>query len=116
MREESLNGLRFFAENCSRFDNSPIRSVATEVSVLSIIGPPSSFMKSSFVVNHVRTDEEKIWASDASGYATCAYSVKGEHLYFRVILNESERRLSSGHRELLAVTRTLEHYERTCHE
>jgi len=113
MREESLDRLRFFVEHCSQFDNTTIRSVVTEISVLSIIGPPSSFMKSRFVANHVRTDEEKIWASDASGYATCAYSIKGEHLYFRGMLAESEMRLSSGNRELLAVTRTLEHYERT---
>ena len=54
-------------------------------------------------MQHVRTNEEKIWASDASGYATCAYSTKGDHLYFRGNLNEDERMLSSGHRELLAV-------------
>jgi len=113
MSKEALEGLRFFAENCSKFDNSPIRSAATEISVLSIIGPPDSFMKTSFVANHIRTVEEKIWASDASGYATCAYSIKGEHLYFRGMLNNAERELSSGHRELIAVTRTLEHYERT---
>jgi hypothetical protein len=95
------------------FDNSPIRSAATKISVLSIIGPPSSFMKQSFIANHARAREEKIWASDASGFATCAYSIKGEHLYFRGVLSESERELSSGHRELLAVTRTLEYYERT---
>ncbi len=70
-------------------------------------------MKTSFVANHTRTTEEKIWASDASGYATCAYSIKGEHLYFRGMLSSDERKLSSGHRELIAVTRTLEHYERT---
>ena len=93
MSRESLDGLKFFAENCDDFDNTPIRSSATEISVLSIIGPPSAFMKSSFVANHVRTDEEKIWASDASGYATCAYSIKGDHLYYRGILNESERSL-----------------------
>jgi len=29
------------------------------------------------------------------------------------MLSEEERKLSSGHRELLAVTRTLEHYERS---
>jgi hypothetical protein len=109
---ESLDGLKFFAENCEDFDNAPIRSSATEISVLSIIGPPSAFMKSSFVANHVRTDEENIWVSDASGYATCAYSIKGDHLYYHGMLSESERKLSSGHRELLAVTRTLEHYER----
>jgi hypothetical protein len=112
MNKEALDGLKFFAENCSDFDNSPIRSTATNISVLSIIGPPSSFMKTSFVANHMRTKEENIWASDASGYATCAYSVKGEHLYFHGTLNEDEKCLSSGHRELLAVSRTLEHYER----
>ena len=67
MSKEAQDGLQFFVDNCSEFDNSPIRSAATEISVLSIIGPSSSFMKSSFVANHVRTNEEKIWASDASG-------------------------------------------------
>jgi hypothetical protein len=113
MSEEATNGMKFFLENCHKFDNSPIRSTATEISVVSIIGPPSSFMKQSFVANHTRTKEEKIWASDASGFATCAYSIKGEHLYYRGVLNESERELSSGHRELLAVTKTLKYYERT---
>ena len=113
MNKETLDGLSFYLNNCSRFDNTPIRSSATEISILSIIGPPDSFMKTSFVANHTRTDEEKIWASDASGFATCAYSIKGEHLYFRGMLDENEKKLSSGHRELIAVTRTLEHYERT---
>lgn len=113
MSKEAQDGLQFFVDNCSEFDNSPIRSAATEISVLSIIGLPSSFMKSSFVANQVRTNEEKIWASDASGYATCAYSIKGDHLYFRGILNEDERMLSSGHRELLAVAKTMEYYEQT---
>ena len=113
MSEESLNGLKFFAENCTEFDNTPIRPAATEISVLSIVGPPSSFMKSSFVANHVRTESEKVWASDASGYATCAYSIKGDHLYIRGMLDAEERGLSSGHRELLAVTKTLQYYERS---
>ncbi|KAI9553720.1 hypothetical protein GHT06_021652 [Daphnia sinensis] len=112
MSTESLNGLNFFVENSSDFDNSLIRSAATETSVLSIIGPPSSFTKSSFVSNHARTQEEKILASDASGFAICAYSIKGEKLYYRGLLNEDERKLSSGHRELLAVRKTLEYYQR----
>ena len=114
LNAESLNGLRFFIDNFSDFDNSTIRSAATEISVLSIIGPPSSFIKSSFATNHVRTMDERIWASDASGFATCAYSVKGPQLYFRGLLTEEERALSSGHRELLAVTRTLEYYQQSC--
>ncbi len=94
MSEESINGMTFFVENCHMFDNSPVRSAATEISVLSIIGPPSSFMKQSFVANHARTREEKIWAIDASCFATCAYSIKGEYLFFRGVLSESERDLS----------------------
>lgn len=113
MDKESIDRLTFFAENCSSFDNAPIRSAATKISVLSIIGPQDDFIKRGIVANHTRTDNEKIWASDASGYATCAYSIKGYHLYFRGTLTEEERRLSSGHRELLAVTKTLEYYECT---
>jgi hypothetical protein len=110
---ESLNGLKFFVETFSDFDNSPIRSVATDISVLSIIGPPSSFITSSFVTNHLRATDERIWASDASGFATCAYSVKGPQFYFRGLLKEEEKALSSGHRELIAVTRTLEYYRQS---
>ena len=40
MSRESQDGLKFFAENCDDLDNTPIRSSATEISVLSIIGPP----------------------------------------------------------------------------
>ena len=94
--QESINGIKIFVENCHIFDNSPIRSATTEISVLSIIGPPSSFMKQSFVANNARTREEKIWARDTSGFATCAYSIKDEHLYFRGMLSESER----GHRDI----------------
>ncbi|KAI9553647.1 hypothetical protein GHT06_021572 [Daphnia sinensis] len=64
MDKESIDGLTFFAENCPSFENAPIRSAATEISVLSIIGPSDDFIKRVFVANHTRTDNEKIWASD----------------------------------------------------
>ncbi len=47
MSQEAHDGLKFFVDNCPKFENSFIRSAATEIYVLSIIGPPSSFMKSS---------------------------------------------------------------------
>ena len=65
------------------------------------------------MANHLRTTDEKIWASDASAFATCAYSIKGPELYFRGLLEENERGLSSGHRELIAVIRTLEYYKKS---
>jgi hypothetical protein len=113
MNKETILGLEFFLENMDQFDNSPIRTAATEVSVLSIVGPPGNFIKTGFVANHVTTDEDQIWASDASGFATCAYSV---NLYFRGLLNASEQKLSSGHREYLAIRQSLEYYASTWEE
>ena len=108
---ETVEGLKFFVENMERFDNTPIRSAARALSVVSIIGPPNDFLKTSFVANHVRTSGEQIWASDASGFATCAYSIKADReVYHRGNFTEEEKSLSSGHRELLAVKNTLERY------
>jgi hypothetical protein len=110
LNSETIEGLKFFVSNIDKFDNSPIRTAATSISVLSIIGAPSEFIKTGFVSNHIRRADEKIWASDASGFATCAYSVTNPELYFRGKLNEQEKQFSSGLRELLAVRQTLEYY------
>jgi hypothetical protein len=111
MNHDTKNSLRFFVENVDRFDDTPIRSAAREISVLSIIGPPSNFLKTSYVTNHLRTNCEEIWASDSSGFATCAYSIKADKdVYYRGTFSDEEKGFSSGHRELLAVKKTLENY------
>ena len=112
LNEDSLAALEFFSENFRQFDNSPFRTENNSVSVLSIIGQPSEFIKSSFISNYTKFDNEEIWASDASGFATCAYAVKGQEMYFRGKLTDQEQKLSSGHRELLAVRHTLENFQR----
>ena len=110
---EARAGMTFFSENMSIFDNTVIRTHSNEISVLSIIGPPNQFIKNSFVSNHLRTENEEIWASDASGFATCAYSIKAKkNLYYRGKLSPEEQLFSSGHRELLAVSQTLQNYSR----
>lgn len=114
LNEETLSGLKFFVENIDEFDNTPIRTAATELSVISIIGKPDEFIKTSFVANHVQFEGEKtIWASDSSSFATCAYSITGEKLYYRSQLTAEQKAVSSGHRELLAVRQTLEFYTRS---
>ena len=114
LNEETLSGLSFFVENLDKFDNTPIRTAATELSVISIIGQPDEFIKTSFVANHVQFEGEKtIWASDSSSFATCAYSITGEEMYYRSKLSADQRLVSSGHRELLAVRQTLEFYTRS---
>ena len=87
MNKKTLDGLVFYFDSCSRFDNTPIRSSATEMSV-SVIKPPESFTGTDFVANHTR--EGRIWANDASGLATCAYSIKGENLCFRGMLTRTD--------------------------
>ena len=114
LSQETLAGLKFFTKTIDLFDNTPIRTASTEVSVISIIGEPDEFIKTSFVANHVRLEGEKtIWASDSSGFATCAYSIAGEQMYYRGKLTTEQRGVSSGHRELLAVRQTLEFYTRS---
>ena len=111
MSEEAKAGLLFFVDNMARFDNTVIRTCCTEISVLSIIGPPSKFLKTGFVANHAETNNKEIWASDASGFATCAYSINAKKkLYYRGKLSAEQQKLSSGHRELLAVSHTLQNY------
>ena len=113
LNTEARAGLKFFAEKMSIFDNTVIRTQSNEISVLSIIGPPGNFIKNSFVSNHLRTKNEEIWASDSSGFATCAYSIKAkQNLYYRGKLTTEEQSFSSGHRELLAVSQTLQNYSR----
>ena len=113
LNPEARAGLKFFAEKMSIFDNTVIRTQSNEISVLSIIGPPGNFIKNSFVSNHLRTRNEEIWASDSSGFATCAYSIKAkQNLYYRGKLTPEEQSFSSGHRELLAVSQTLQNYSR----
>jgi hypothetical protein len=102
--------LEFFLNNLDMFDNTPIRSVARQISVLSIIGQPSSFMKHQFLPMHKVFGNPQIWAGDASAFAVCAYKVgEDEEFYFREKLTKEEKKLSSGHRELLTVKKTLEH-------
>ena len=111
--DESKAGLIFFADNWSKFDNTVIRTSRNEISVLSIIGPPKQFVTNTFVSNHLRKNNEEIWASNASGFATCAYSIKAKNnLYYRGKLSKEEQLLSSGHRELLAVSQTLQNYSK----
>ena len=79
------------------------------MSVLSIIGPPSEFIKTQFIAKHTTEAEVKIWCGDASQDAVCAYSVMGKlDFFFKKRLTAEETQKSSGHRELLTVKYTLE--------
>lgn len=109
LNKESVAGLKFLIEQIDSFNRCPIRTTALQRSVLSIVGPPSAYIKNKVIENHIAEDKKEIWASDASAFAVCAYSCQGEAFYFREKLSDEEKELSSGHRELLAVKKTLFH-------
>ena len=108
LTEEAASSLRGFLKDLSRYNGAPIKSTRTRVSVLSLIGQPSDFITEKVIPNHVREKDVKLWCSDASAVAVCAYSVEdSKELYFIGKLTPTEMTLSSGHRELLAVKKCL---------
>jgi hypothetical protein len=107
--DEIVEDLQLFVAELQAFDGYPIRTAATAVSVVSIIGPPSEHMRTTVISNHVKRLPSEIWAGDASNIAVCAYSVKSENeVYYIGKLSPGESLLSSGHRELLTVKYALE--------
>ena len=104
--------LKFFLDSIDKFDHTVIRTKSNEMSVLSIIGPPSGYLKRKVLPQHRVFGNPEIWAGDASSFAVCAYTVTGaENIYFRGKLSEQERDFSSGHRELITVSQALEFYK-----
>jgi hypothetical protein len=71
-----------FRDLLDRFDGTPIRTPSTAISVISIIGPPSEFIKTRFIAKHNTEAAIKIWCGDASQNAVCAYSVMGSIKFF----------------------------------
>jgi hypothetical protein len=112
MPVEVAADFRKFISLIEKHDGAPITSAATAVSVLSIIGEPTQFLKTKVIPNHIKTDQKAIWCGDASQWAACAYSIKDDSDFFLIQkFSEEEQRLSSGHRELLALFRALEERE-----
>jgi hypothetical protein len=110
--EEIANDAKEFARLLEDHDGTPIRTASTAISVLSIIGPPSEFVKTQFIAKHNTEAEVKVWCGDASQDAVCAYSVMGEtKFFFKKLLSAEEVQKSSGHRELLTVKYALESLE-----
>jgi len=76
--------------------------------LLSIIGPPSNFYSKHSVSHHVIDKNNFIVASDASAFGIYAYSVRAPlDIEIAAGFSEAEMHLSSGHRELIAVSKFL---------
>ena len=113
--QEALGSLKMFLNRIDEFDGTMIKTAATAISVISIIGPPSNYLKNKTIPNHVKNLPNEIWCGDASDAAVCAYSINtGKDTYFIGKLQPDECKLSSGGRELITVKRALEAQSLSC--
>ncbi len=99
------------AELCRRLpglNGYPIRARHTAVALKTIFGVEDSYIVGRAIPAHRREDASAIVAGDASDSAVCSYTISSEKdFYHRSCLKAEEKTLSSGHRELLTVSRTL---------
>jgi hypothetical protein len=108
LSEEAMSSFEEFMDRMDEFNFSPITTPATAISVISIIGPPSEYLKTKTIPNHQTERSSEIWCGDASDFAVCAYTIQAsQEVFFIGNLNKEEQQLSSGHRELLTVKYAL---------
>jgi len=109
LSQDAIASLGVFLERLEEFNFTPIKTPATAISVISILGPPTEFMKLDVIPNHVREASKEVWCGDASQFTVCSYTLKADKkIFFRGSLSEEERNFSSGHRELLTIKYTLQ--------
>jgi len=109
LSQDAIASLGVFLERLEEFNFTPIKTPATAISVISILGPPTEFMKLDVIPNHVREASKEVWCGDASQFVVCSYTLKADKkIFFRGSLSEEERNFSSGHRELLTIKYTLQ--------
>ena len=109
LSEGTRNSFNLLLENLENWNGYPIQSSHTSIPLKVILGPDNKFTVGKAIPNHSASKQMSIVAGDASGSAVCAYTIKNDQqFYFQEQLSERESHLSSGHRELLTVKKTLQ--------
>lgn len=108
LSEESKRELHFFLDNIDILNGHIIQSEARAIRVDTIIPNPICKREK---IHFFEGPVEKIIVSDASETKVFVYDLinNGETI-LSVNLSHDEKSLSSGHRELLAIQKTLEHW------
>ena len=113
LTQQASQGLREMANSLEEFNGYPIKNVATAKKLDAFIEPSKETEGKEAPTQLLRLESttRKVVAGDASAVATCALEVgegEGTKLFTQNKLEGDERRLSSGHRELLTVLRALQ--------
>lgn len=108
--EEAKRELTFFLENIVHLNGQIIQSESRAIRVSSLLYEPVTKQE---VIPFFEGPISKIMVSDASDSKVFVYNLMEEgQISLSVNLSEWERSLSSGHRELLAILKTLQTWER----
>ena len=109
LSQEVVDDFRELKQLVAKFDGTPIRTQKTQISVASIVGPPSEHIKTHFIANHRQYGSMATCVGDASATTVCAFSITGgQRFFFKKELNAEERQQSSGFRELMTVKYALQ--------
>lgn len=113
LSQEAKSELRFFLDNLHKLNGHFIQTEARAIRVDSILPNPITNCK---YIPFIGGSIDKVMVSDASETKIFAYSLSDDcnHQFsVSISLSGEERKLSSGHRELLAVLKTLQTWKAT---
>ena len=104
--KDALRCVTELKDSLEDMNSQAIKNMANAVTLESVIGPAKQ-KEAHPLFGEIRAD--RVVAGNASNKAVCSYAVRGLEEYFlQDMLSPAESKLSSGHRELLTVLRTLE--------
>ena len=111
LTKECVQELKFFEERCLDCNGTLITNAATSIRVDVFIDNPRASRQYLHDMGGAPFTQV---VSDASHFKAAVYYLKDkERIFVDFPFNAEEKRLSSGHRELLAVTKMVEHWRAT---
>jgi len=111
LNDSTKRELSFFASKISSLNGSPIQSSMSKIRVDSIFPHAVVKLDKAFAHGFGTSDYSKI-VSDASGFKVAAIDLSNTaSKEFSFVLSKHEQSLASGLRELLAVEKTLMHWQ-----
>jgi hypothetical protein len=108
--DETIEALREVGERMGDWNGHPIRAWHTGIALSSILPLEAAALLDRKIPARRTHDRKAIMASDASDFAVASYSIEGiPEFSFSTELQESEKTELSSVRELLAISKTLDH-------
>jgi hypothetical protein len=106
--EEALDALRDVVMLIDGWNGAPTQTPYTGITLSSILPMEATALLDRKIPARRVEERRAVMASDASDFAVASYSVEGmPDFSFSDELKEEEKKMSSSHRELLAIRRTL---------